>query len=210
MSTSKKPPATGMSYHHGNLLDELKKRAIEIIATQGISKINLRDLSTKCGVSATSVYRHYKNKEHLLAVIAEDGFKLLHQIMLATEDPNKFQKIGIAYIHFALQHQVHFQLMFGPFLEKKNYPALLDASTEAYQVLRIQIEQGIAQGIMVGDVDSLTRTAWATVHGTAVLLLDNQFVTNNNDLVDCDQIASEVTTILGKGLYTHQFLENIE
>lgn len=54
---------------------------------------------------------------------------------------------------------------------------------------------------MVGDVDSLTRTAWATVHGTAVLLLNNQFVTNNNDVIDCDQIANEVTMILGRGLY---------
>jgi AcrR family transcriptional regulator len=211
MSTSKKPHALKTGYHHGNLLDELKKNAIDIIANQGISKINLRDLAIKCGVSATSVYRHYKNKEHLLAVIAEDGFSKLHQSMLAAQEPNKFQKIGIAYIHFALQHQVHFQLMFGPFLEKKNYPTLLHASTEAYQVLRIQIEQGIAQGVMVGDVDSLTRTAWATVHGTAVLLLDNQFVTNNhNDVIDCDRIASEVTMILGKGLYDHNYIENTE
>ncbi|MBA2711304.1 MAG: TetR/AcrR family transcriptional regulator [Tatlockia sp.] len=210
MSTSNKSLTTKSTYHHGNLLDELKKNAIGIIATQGLSKINLRDLAIKSGVSATSVYRHYKNKEHLLAVIAEEGFTKLHQTMLATQEPNKFQKIGIAYIHFALQHRVHFQLMFGPFLEKKNYPALLNASTEAYQVLRIQIEQGIDQGVMIGDVDSLTRTAWATVHGTAVLLLDNQFVTNNNEVLDCEQIATEVTRILGKGLYTHHYMENTE
>lgn len=210
MSTSKKSLTTKSSYHHGNLLDELKKSAIDIIATQGLSKINLRDLAIQCGVSATSVYRHYKNKEHLLAVIAEEGFKKLHQTMSATKEPNKFQKMGIAYIHFALHHQVHFQLMFGPFLEKKNYPTLLKASTEAYQLLRMQIEQGVAQGVMVGDVDSLTRTAWATVHGTAVLLLDNQFLTNKDDVVDCDKIATEVTMTLGKGLYAHHILENNE
>jgi AcrR family transcriptional regulator len=209
MSTSKNSLARKSGYHHGNLLDELKKSTIDMIAKQGISKINLRDLAVKCGVSATSVYRHYKSKEHLLAVIAEEGFIKLHEAMLAAEHPNKFQKIGIAYIRFALQNPVHFQLMFGPLLEKNNYPALLSASTEAYQVLRIQVEQGIAQGIMMGDVDSLTRTAWATVHGTAVLLLDNQFVTDKN-MIDCDKIAIEVTTILGKGLYTHQHVENTE
>ena len=209
MSTSKKPLTTKPGYHHGNLLDELKKSTIDMIANQGISKINLRDLAVKCGVSATSVYRHYKSKEHLLAVIAEDGFIKLHQSMLAAEQPNKFQKIGIAYIRFAIQHPVHFQLMFGALLERKNYPALLDASTEAYQVLRIQVEEGIAQGIMVGDTDSLTHTAWATVHGAAVLLLDNQFVIDKN-MIDCDKIAIEVTTILGRGLYTHAYVENFE
>lgn len=206
MSTSKKPHATKAGYHHGNLLDELKKNTIDMIANQGIAKINLRDLAIKCGVSATSVYRHYKSKEHLLVVIAEDGFIKLHQAMLTAENPNRFQKTGIAYIRFALQHPVHFQLMFGPFLDKKNYPALLNASCEAYQVLRVQVEQEIAQGIMVGDADSLTRTAWATVHGTAVLLLDNQFVFDKN-MIDCDKIAIEVTTVLGRGLYTHHYNE---
>jgi len=101
ISTSNKPLAIKSDYHDGNLSNELKKTAINIIATQGISKINLRDLAIKCGVSAT-VYRHYKNKEHLLAVIAEEGFTKLHQTMLATQESNKLQKIGIAYIHFAL------------------------------------------------------------------------------------------------------------
>ena len=201
MSTSQKQHlATKSGYHHGNLLEELKKSTIDMIATHGITKINLRDLAIKCGVSATSVYRHYKSKEHLLAVIAEDGFIKLHQAMLMAEQPNKFQKTGIAYIHFALQHPVHFQLMFGPLLDKKKHPALLNASTKAYQVLYTQVEQEIVQGVMVGDVDSLTRTAWATVHGTAVLLLDNQFVIDKS-MIDYDKIAIEVTTILGRGLY---------
>ena len=76
-------------------------------------------------------------------------------------------------------------------------------------MLHAEVEQGIAQGIMVGDVDGLTRTAWATVHGTAVLLLDNQFVIDKN-MIDCDRIALEVTTILGMGLYTHHQVENTE
>ena len=121
--------------------------------------------------------------------------------MLATQQPNKFQKMGIAYIQFALQNPVHFQLMFGPYLEKKNYPELLNASSQAYQVLRDQIEQGIVEGVMVGDIDSLTRTTWATVHGTAVLLLDNQLVLNSNERIDYNQIANEVTVVLGRGLY---------
>lgn len=200
MSTLKKSN-TKLGYHHGNLLEALKNNAMDMIKTHDLSKFNLRDLAIKCGVSATSVYRHYKSKEHLLSVIAQEGFIKLHQLMLAAQEPNKFQKIGVAYIQFALQNPVHFQLMFGPYLEKKNYPELLSVSSQAYQVLRVQIEQGIAEGIMVGDIDSLTRTAWATVHGTAVLLLDNQFVLNSNDVIDYNQVANEVTMVLGRGLY---------
>lgn len=202
MSTSKKTIIPKSSYHHGNLFDELKKSAIEMLKTQGIARINLRDLATQCCVSATSVYRHYKSKEHLLAVIAQDGFVTLHKAMLEASEPNKLQNMGIAYIHFALENPVYFQLMFGPFLEKKKYPALFNASNEAFHLLRTQVEQSILQGIMIGNVDSLARIAWATVHGTAVLLLDNQFNFNNNNQLDSNQIAIEVTTALCQGIYT--------
>lgn len=200
MSTSKKA-SLPKTYHHGNLVSDLKKYTIKMIKSNGVNNLSLRDLASKCGVSATAVYRHYKNKEHLLAVIAQDGFNELQEAMSNTTDPNKFQKIGIAYIHFALHNPVKFQLMFTGFIEKNKYPLLHKASTDAYEILRDQVAQGIQKGLMVGNVDSLTRAAWATVHGTAMLLLDNQFSIQKRDVIDSMQIALEITRVLGQGLY---------
>ncbi|MBV8802492.1 MAG: TetR/AcrR family transcriptional regulator, partial [Gammaproteobacteria bacterium] len=165
------------------------------------NNLSLRDLASKCGVSATAIYRHYKNKEHLLAAIAQDGFNELQEAMSTTMDPNKFQKIGIAYIHFALHNPVKFQLMFTGFIEKNKYPLLHKASIDAYEILRDQVAQGIQKGLMVGNIDSLTRAAWATVHGTAMLLLDNQFAIEKHDVIDSMQIALEITRVLGQGLF---------
>lgn len=201
MSTLKKSSTLKDAYHHGNLTNDLKKYAIKMIKAKGVNQLNLRDLAAKCSVSATAVYRHYKSKEHLLAAIAQAGFAELQQAMLQTTEPNKLQKMGIAYIHFALQYPVEFQLMFGAFLEKNKHPSLFKASTEAYQILRTQVGQGIQQGIMIGNIDSLTRAAWATVHGTAMLLLDNQFALQKNDVIDSHQVALEITTVLGQGLF---------
>ena len=201
MSTSKKKRSIKSRYHHGNLLSDLKKYAVKLIKAKGVTHLNLRDLAAKCGASATAVYRHYESKEHLLAAIAEEGFNELQQVMLKAKYPNKLQEIGISYIHFALQHPVKFKLMFGTFFEKDKYPALLNASNAAYLILRNQVEEGIRQGIMVNDIDSLTRTAWATVHGTAMLLLDNQFVIQKHEIIDSNEIAIEITTVLGKGLF---------
>lgn len=201
MSTSKKVSSIKSGYHHGNLISDLKNHAIKMIKTKGVNQLNLRDLAAKCGVSATAVYRHYESKQHLLAAIAQEGFIQLQQAMSEAKEPHKLQMIGVAYIHFALQHPVEFQLMFGAFLEKEKYPSLYLASQEAYQILRTQVAKGVEEGLMVGDIDSLTRAAWATVHGTAMLLLDNQFVIERNQVIDSNQIALEITTVLGQGLF---------
>jgi hypothetical protein len=121
--------------------------------------------------------------------------------MLKAKDPNRLQNTGIAYIHFALNNPVKFQLMFSGFIDKNKYPLLHKASVDAYQVLRKQVVQGVQQGLMVGDIDSLTRTAWATVHGTAMLLLDNQFFIDKKSSINSSDIAIDITKVLGQGLY---------
>jgi AcrR family transcriptional regulator len=200
MSTLKKRSATQSSYHHGDLTNSLKKNAFKIIKSKGISGLNLRDLAAKCGVSSTAVYRHYKSKEHLLASLAEEGFNHLQQSMLSIPPTKtagaKVQRLGVAYIQFALQQPIYFQLMFGSDIEKTKFPSLLAANEKAIEILRSGIKQCIAQKMMVGSVDALTRAAWATVHGTALLLLDKQF-----QIKESEKVAIEITSIVARGLF---------
>ncbi len=201
MSTLKKSLSSKSIYHHGNLVYDLKKYAIKMIRSKGVKQLSLRQLATKCGVSATAVYRHYESKEHLLAAIALDGFYELQKAMLESIEPYKLKKIGVAYINFALQNPVKFQLMFGALLKKENHPTLYEESQKAYYILRDEVVENIKQGYMADNIDSLTRTAWATVHGTAMLLLDNQFVIQKNEVIDSNQIILEITRVLGQGLF---------
>ena len=103
LSTLKRKKSSSASYHHGDLSNALKKNALKIIKQKGIGGLNLRDLAEQCHVSATAAYRHYKSKDHLLAVLAEEGFEELQQAMLSTENKNKIKGMGVAYIYFALQ-----------------------------------------------------------------------------------------------------------
>jgi len=205
MSTLKVKPSAKTSYHHGNLTIELKKQTLKIIKAKGVSNLSLRGLATQCGVSATAVYRHYKSKDHLLADIALDGFLELQKVMLKTEEPNKFQKAGIAYVQHALLNPVKFNLMFSGIIKKNEHPALHKASIDAYQILRNHVESGTELGYMIGDVDTLTRAAWATVHGTATLLIENQFSSKKQDIKEGSKIALEITDVLKQGLCTIKY-----
>jgi len=62
------------AYHHGNLKEELVSAGIRIISKDGVDGLSLREVAGLAGVSHAALYRHFKNKEDLLASIAEDGF----------------------------------------------------------------------------------------------------------------------------------------
>ena len=64
-STRRKPPARG--YHHGDLKNALRDAASMLIAERGVEAVSLREISQAAGVSHTAAYRHYADKQALLA-----------------------------------------------------------------------------------------------------------------------------------------------
>lgn len=206
MSTSARKRVNKSDYHHGNLSNALIEHAVKKIKKEGMAKLNLRNLASTCGVSATAVYRHFQSKNHLLAAIAHEGFeKYIQSIETAqrneTHIPTRLQQIGITYITFAVENPVHFELMYGSFLDKSLFPDLLKEGDQAYQIFYSQFEEATKQGLMNADLEKLTQAAWALVHGAALLLLENRFTRTDGKKADYYQIAHNVTSVLGMGLF---------
>ena len=125
-------------------------------------------------MSATAAYRHFTNKEDLLASVAAEGFQELAAAMQgATRGTTPLTRAGLAYIEFANQNRGLFRLMFGPVLaERTKYPALQAASAA--------VEALLLRG--VADVDQrplndnpAAMAAWGLVHGLAHLIVDGFF-----------------------------------
>ena len=168
MSTSIK------KYHHGDLRQALLKEGATLIQDQGLEAFTLRKLAQRLQVSAMALYRHYPDKETLLAAIAADGFTQLQGQLEAAEQSadtaSPLLKEGIAYVLFALEQPALFRLMFGASRPKGQFPELDAASAGAFAVLMRHTH---------APADDETRTAqargcWALVHGLACLLLDGQ------------------------------------
>src|SRR4051794_5986910 len=78
MPTPRRPrPRAKRAYHHGNLRADLIGAAVEIIGKHGTSALTLQALADRLGVSQAAPYRHFTNKEALLAAVAVDGFQAL-------------------------------------------------------------------------------------------------------------------------------------
>jgi AcrR family transcriptional regulator len=161
-------------YRHGNLPVALQAAARQILDENGLQAVGLRETARRVGVSATAAYRHFTNKEDLLASVAAHGFQELAAAMQgATRGANPLTRAGLAYIEFANQNPGLFRLMFGPLLaERAKYPALQAASAE--------VEAMLVRGVSELDPRPLhdnhaAMAAWGLVHGLAHLIVDGFF-----------------------------------
>ncbi|WP_156508836.1 TetR/AcrR family transcriptional regulator, partial [Oleiphilus sp. HI0132] len=64
-------------YHHGDLRNKLISISLEMLQENGMPGLSLRKLAERAGVSRSAPYHHFKDKNDLLAAVAEQGFEVL-------------------------------------------------------------------------------------------------------------------------------------
>jgi AcrR family transcriptional regulator len=189
-------------YHHGNLRVALVDAALELVDREGVEALTLRAVARAAGVSPAAPYRHFTDKRALLAAVAEEGFRLLASALRgagdAGADPRaRFGARGNAYVAFATRHPSHFRVMFGRELaDRSGYPGLQDAAQSAFDALVEGVRDAQKAGAMrEADPRELGLTAWAAMHGLAMLFLDGRLQRLYGDSVE------ELVATVGRNLY---------
>ena len=132
------------------------------------------------GVSQTAPYRHFTNKEALLAAVAEDGFRAMAAGIsqaMATSGGSPLERlraVGLGYVSFATSHPSHFRVMFGrEMADRAAYPSLREVAAGIFRVLHDTIADCQRAGLVrSGEPQDLALAAWSTVHGLSALLVD--------------------------------------
>ncbi|SFM21878.1 TetR/AcrR family transcriptional regulator [Marinobacter zhejiangensis] len=169
------------AYHHGDLPQQALQQALDTLRAESDTAISLRAIAKHIGVSAPALYRHFADRESLLAELAITGFMLLRDRLRdrlrqvdQADSRHALLHIGLAYISFAEDEPNLYRLMFGGrILPKGAHPRLDEAGLEAFRVL----EDTVARGQSVGYLKPLplplmTATAWSMVHGLSELTID--------------------------------------
>src|SRR6516162_5295812 len=104
-------------YHHGNLREALLEGAIRLIAEVGPTAFTLREVARRAGVSHNAPYRHFRDKDDLMAAVATQGYRELTEAMLdaAEHQRNALDRLkhaGLAYVAFAMRRPEYFAVMF--------------------------------------------------------------------------------------------------
>jgi AcrR family transcriptional regulator len=192
------------TYHHGNLREALIRSGLRAIAEDGPERFSLREVASRVGVTASAVYRHFRDKDELLAAIAaECAERLAATITTALADASphslaRFRHTGIAYVQFAVAHPEHFRAMTMPGVLAK-LPAEQRAALEDF---RVEQRRALAAGQAAGeiadiDLDELLLAASAATHGLAHMIVEGQC--GKVDANRATELAIAVTGALGVG-----------
>jgi len=174
-------PGHAKGYHHGDLPRALLDAALHIVETQGTAALTLRAAARLAGVSQAAPYRHFANKEAILAAVAEDGFRSLMAAMRRAAGAGgdgpleRLRGVGLGYVTFATAHPSHFRVMFGrEIADRLAFPALRQIATETFNVVVDAISDCQRAGLVRAEEPpaDLALTAWSSVHGLSALLVD--------------------------------------
>jgi AcrR family transcriptional regulator len=165
-------------YHHGNLKEALLQAALDLIAQKGPGGFTFAEAARSAGVSPAAPYRHFRDRDELLASIAERGFNQFEAALNAAWDdgrpdtPTAFERLGRAYLQFARDEPASYSAMFESGLPVDDYPALNAAGERAFMVIRGAAERLAAltpPGVSRPPAMMMALHIWSMSHGIASL-----------------------------------------
>jgi AcrR family transcriptional regulator len=159
------------AYHHGDLRSAILAAASEVLEKEGLSELSLREAARRAGVSHSAPYRHFPDREALLAALAAEGFALLAQAQREAAAASGLRGMGEAYVRFALARPQRFQLMFGGAVRISKHPQLREVATRTFEGLSGALAQRSPGARGASDASV---AAWALVHGLAHLLMEER------------------------------------
>lgn len=180
MSWSKDEPGerdAPRGYHHGNLREALIRAALELIARKGTAGFTFAEAARFAGVSPAAPYRHFRDRDELMASVALRGFEQFEAALTRAWDggrPDAFtalDRLGKAYLQFARGEPAFYSAMFEAGVAVGADPALREAGERAFAALRRAAESVSAAMPAAGRPPALMVALhiWAMAHGVASL-----------------------------------------
>lgn len=179
MPAAHRPPASDPHVQEdplpGGTRERLLSAASELLAEGGVPAVTLRGVGERAGVSRTAPYRHFHNKEDLLAAVALETFRHLQRDMAAAveADPSSVPQVlrrGLhVYVRFGLARPEHYRLIFHDPAHSSEYPGVF---SESLQYLADLLARGQRAGeIRAGDPHTLVILTWSALHGLVSFVL---------------------------------------
>ena len=164
-------------YHHGNLSEALIEAALNLIAEYGPAGFTFAEVTRAVGVSPAAPYRHFRDRDALMADIARRGFeRFAAELERAWDDGRPdpftaFKNVGQAYLAFAKAEPAYYASMFEARVSPDSDRDLATAADRAFAVLRRASEALIADTPSERRPPALMMSlhVWALSHGVASL-----------------------------------------
>jgi AcrR family transcriptional regulator len=171
-------PAKAGRYHHGDLRPALVDAAIEVIAERGVRGFSMAEASRRLGVTTAAPYRHFADREELLAAVAARGLTVWAAMLAgaagAADAPaTRLAAMAGTYVRFAARQRPLFDALFSSGLDKSRHQDLQRA-WEPVDALLTSVVLEVCDGDPTA-AEALADAIEASAHGYAMLLTDGEY-----------------------------------
>lgn len=162
--------------------------ATRLFREHGVDGFSMRQIADAIGYSATTIYLHFKDKNHLMYAVCESGFvefgASLSAAAASESDPReRLRAIGRAYVDFGLTHPLHYEVMF---IRPKEWAIgpMTDATVgtergdpESFAGLVVAVQAAVDAGVFAGTIHDgasareVAMRFWAASHGVVALAI---------------------------------------
>lgn len=169
-----------------NILETRQQILVEardLFLKKGLAGVSMRAVAEGVGVSATALYRHFSDKDELLASLLGEAFGTFGSYLgrcLGGRSPlDRFRRCGQAYVEFALDHPRDYELMFLTNCQdlglRHLHEEVSKRSQPTFEILVDRVRECMDAGVFVRqDERQAALFAWATLHGPVSLWLLGQ------------------------------------
>ncbi len=174
--------------------------ARDLFIAEGYESVSMRKIAAKIGYSATTIYLYFKDKNDLLNSLCEQTFMRLAQNINAiyhlSDNPLEKLRSGMReYIYFGLKNPNQYTLVFITPLPRDYEPTEINTGEDAFDTLRQVVNECVSANLLKNNnVELLSQTIWAGLHGlTSLLIQHSGFEFVERELL----INSLIDTIIG-------------
>lgn len=157
--------------------------AREMFAEEGYASVSMRKIADEIEYSPTTIYLYFRDKNDLLRQICEETFAQLGAKLNSIGKKHGKTLEGLraglrAYIEFGVKHPKHYEVTFmlplaaAADLDEMEYQFAGSLGQRAFDYLRSGVADCMENGeIEKGNIDLVSQTLWAGIHGVTSLLI---------------------------------------
>jgi AcrR family transcriptional regulator len=168
-----------------SLREDILEVSRNLLVKDGFGKMSMRKIAKRAGVSATSIYLHFQNKDELLLALIESSIAKLASALeenLTDSDDSitKLEKMAQSFVDFALENPQEYEIIYMvrpeemPKFPKEKFQQI----RKIYELLAGIISEGKRTGsLKVDDPLMSAYMIWAQLHGVASVIISRRLDT---------------------------------
>lgn len=174
-----------------------------IINEEGWQALSIRKIADAIEYSVPVIYKHFQNKEAILAHFSKVGFSTLADLMQKSlkdisVPTKKISALADTYWSFASTHSHYYRIMFGlgiPPCDAINSSVEMKKTSELmYNAIRDTLEEATNN---IADKHLKMKTFWSTLHGfVAIELLSNNQIQNKPSPLVRDAVEGFIFSLI--------------